>query len=102
MPPIRFDPESGNVVVTGTALAAYRRARSATGALWSRTREFAGFEGDATYLVPRWVFLRMVALIHLLNFVDLIRFGTGMIGEKGVYPVAGLLPNMRLTDLFLR
>ncbi|MEO6004406.1 MAG: lipase maturation factor family protein [Opitutus sp.] len=55
---------------------------------WWRMKEFAGVEGGATYLWPRWWVLRAVGLVYLIIFAGILVEGTALIGPEGIVPVS--------------
>ena len=80
MPPFSWDLKSGNFEVSGAPLKLLRRLR-----------DFAGFDRTATFMWPRWIFLRVIGFILIMIFLDYARFGTGMVGTNGVWPAAVFL-----------
>jgi hypothetical protein len=40
--------------------------------VWQRLKHFSGLGGDATYLWPRWIFLRAVAVVFIIVFAGII------------------------------
>ena len=55
--------------------------------LWGPVREFAGYDGSATYLRPRWLVLRAVGVIFLVVFAGIIDEGPALIGPGGLAPL---------------
>ena len=49
----------------------------------------------STYCVSRWLFLRGLAIIYLIAFVSLFVQIDGLIGSKGILPIAPLLDAVR-------
>ena len=50
-----------------------------------------------TYLLSRWVFLRLLGLVYLIAFVSLAVQVIGLVGERGILPVAEFLDRAQLT-----
>lgn len=80
---------------------------------WKQLRTFCGFGGEATYLWPRWLVLRGVGLVYVCIFVGILQEGRGLIGRRGLLPIASycayadqVVPNLfvrilRVPSLFL-
>ena len=49
--------------------------------------DFAGAGGDATYLWPRWLFLRAVGLVYVLVFLGILEEGQALVGPRGLIPL---------------
>lgn len=62
--------------------------------LWAPVREFAGADGRATYLLPRWIVLRAVGLVFIIVFAGILTEGPALIGPGGLAPVGGFLAQM--------
>ncbi len=80
MSPLRLDTQTNQLELTGFALTCTRKLG-----------EFAGFVGEATFLWPRWIFLRLLGLILLLFFLNLTVEGTTLIGVQGLDPLGEYL-----------
>jgi lipase maturation factor 1 len=52
-------------------------------------------EGEATYLIGTWLFLRFLGLIYTIAFLSLALQIKGLIGSKGILPVAEFLASQR-------
>jgi hypothetical protein len=52
-------------------------------------------EGAATYLLATWLFLRFLGLIYMVAFLSLALQIKGLIGAKGILPVAEFLASQR-------
>src|SRR2546426_10117494 len=48
-----------------------------------------------TYLLSRWLFLRLLGLVYLIAFVSLALQVTGLVGEHGILPAAAFLERAR-------
>ncbi len=48
-----------------------------------------------SYLLSRWVFLRLLGLIHLVAFVSLGVQVTGLVGADGILPAGVYLDRLR-------
>lgn len=59
--------------------------------IWRHIREFSGLCGDATFLWPRWMVLRAVAVIFIFVFAGIVAEGQALIGPSGVMPLAKYL-----------
>src|SRR2546428_10639749 len=44
-----------------------------------------------TYLLSRWLFLRLLGVVYLVAFVSLALQITGLVGEHGILPAGGFL-----------
>src|SRR5262245_22835188 len=51
--------------------------------------------GEATYLIATWFFLRLLGLIYTVAFLSLALQIKGLIGSKGILPVAEFLASQR-------
>lgn len=58
---------------------------------WNPIRNFAGADGTATYLWPRWIVLRLVGVIFILAFAGIIQEGMALVGPDGLAPIGGFL-----------
>ena len=56
--------------------------------LWRQLKDFSGFGGGATYLLPRWILLRCVGAIFVIVFAGIIDESKALIGARGICPVA--------------
>ena len=56
---------------------------------WPQLRAFSGLGPDATYLWPRWLFLRAVGLVFVLIFSGILREGGALVGPDGLAPLVG-------------
>jgi TPR repeat protein len=63
--------------------------------VWRQVKDFSGYGGDATYLWPRWIFLRAVGLVYLLIFSGIIDDSRALIGPRGILPLPGLIDSLR-------
>jgi len=59
-------------------------------ALHLQLRSFCGLGGDATYLWPRWFFLRAVGVVYVIIFTGILGSSLALIGPHGIAPVADL------------
>ena len=50
-----------------------------------------------TYLLSRWLFLRLLGLVYLIAFVSLAVQVTGLVGEHGILPARDFLDQARTT-----
>src|SRR5438034_9309429 len=50
-----------------------------------------------TYLLSRWLFLRLLGLVYLVAFVSLAVQITGLVGEHGILPARDFLDQARTT-----
>src|SRR6266571_2952501 len=48
-----------------------------------------------TYLLSRWLFLRLIGFVYLIAFVSLAVQVTGLVGEHGILPVGEFLAQVR-------
>src|SRR5207237_10112313 len=48
-----------------------------------------------TYVLSRWLFLRLLGLVYLIAFVSLALQVTGLIGEHGILPATTFLDRTR-------
>src|SRR3989442_146239 len=51
--------------------------------------------GDSTYVLSRWLFLRLLGLVYLIAFGSLALQVTGLVGEHGILPATGFLERAR-------
>lgn len=51
-------------------------------------RTFCGLTNEASYLWPRWIVLRGVGLVYVVIFAGILQEGSGLVGAKGLRPVA--------------
>ena len=51
--------------------------------------------GEPTYILSRWLFLRLLGLVYLIAFVSLALQVTGLVGEHGILPAAAFLERAR-------
>src|SRR5438046_10160827 len=51
--------------------------------------------GQPTYVLSRWLFLRLLGLVYLIAFVSLAPQVTGLVGEHGILPAAAFLERAR-------
>src|SRR6184192_4685496 len=51
--------------------------------------------GGPTYVLSRWLFLRLLGLVYLIAFVSLALQVTGLVGEHGILPAAAFLERAR-------
>jgi hypothetical protein len=56
--------------------------------LWRQLKDFSGYGGGATYLLPRWILLRCVGAVFIIAFAGIIDEGKALIGPRGICPVA--------------
>lgn len=56
---------------------------------WPPTAESSS--GGATYVVSRWLFLRLLGAVYLIAFVSLALQVVGLVGERGILPATGFL-----------
>jgi len=47
--------------------------------------------GHPTYVLSRWLFLRLLGVVYLVAFVSLALQITGLVGEHGILPAGGFL-----------
>ena len=74
----------------------YRFVAKNRSALWNLTRWFApDVAHKPSYIVTRWVFLRIIGLIYLLAFASLWVQIDGLIGGSGILPAADLMAEAR-------
>ncbi len=74
----------------------YRFVASNRSALWNLTRWFApDVAHKPSYIVTRWVFLRIIGLIYLLAFASLWVQIDGLVGSSGILPAADLMAEAR-------
>jgi hypothetical protein len=71
-----------------------------TGRAWRHLQDFFGLAGNATFLWPRWVLLRLIGAVFILVFAGIIVEGRAIIGPEGIAPASqyferlvGLFPN---------
>src|SRR2546426_8496180 len=50
-----------------------------------------------TYLLSRWLFLRLLGVVYLVAFVSLALQITGLVGEHGILPAGGFLERAHAT-----
>src|SRR5271156_5294885 len=67
----------------------------------SALAEFAGYGPDASYLLPRWVFLRLLGVIGFAAFLGWFRDGPALIGPDGILPSRILMTNVVQENGFL-
>jgi TPR repeat protein len=65
--------------------------------LWAPVREFAGGDGTATYLRPRWLVLRGVGVIFLFVFAGIIDEGPALVGPGGLSPLGDFFGHITRT-----
>ena len=58
-------------------------------------REFAGLDGSATFLWPRWIVLRAVGAVYVLIFAGIIASSRALIGPGGVAPLSAFFAAQR-------
>src|SRR5436853_7651478 len=46
---------------------------------------------EPTYVLSRWLFLRLLGLVYLIAFVSLALQVTGLVGEHGILPATAFL-----------
>ncbi|MBE34964.1 MAG: hypothetical protein CMI16_05330 [Opitutaceae bacterium] len=63
--------------------------------LWTRIKDFAGYGGEATYLWPRWFFLRAVGIVFIIIFAGIIKESAALIGPDGITPLPGAIAELR-------
>src|SRR2546422_2351146 len=51
--------------------------------------------GDSTYVLSRWLFLRLLGLVYLIAFGSLALQVTGLVGEHGILPATAFLERAR-------
>jgi len=51
--------------------------------------------GGPTYVLSRWLFLRLLGLVYLIAFVSLALQVTGLVGEHGILPATAFLDRTR-------
>src|SRR2546425_427636 len=51
--------------------------------------------GDSTYVLSRWLFLRLLGLVYLIAFASLALQVMGLVGEHGILPATGFLERAR-------
>src|SRR5205809_7939916 len=51
--------------------------------------------GQPTYVLSRWLFLRLLGLVYLIAFGSLALQVTGLVGEHGILPATGFLERAR-------
>src|SRR5256884_5700704 len=51
--------------------------------------------GGPTYVLSRWLFLRLLGLVYLIAFGSLALQVTGLVGEHGILPATGFLERAR-------
>ena len=101
VPPPRPEPAQNQSQKKGPPLAPLGRF------LWARLREFSSLGGGATYLWPRWIFLRAVGLVFVVVFTGIIGESDALIGPGGLAPLPGLIAQLRAAapsaiDAFLK
>jgi lipase maturation factor 1 len=67
----------------------YRFQREGTTA--DITEGLATRAGHPTYVLSRWLFLRLLGVVYFVAFVSLALQITGLVGEHGILPVGGFL-----------
>src|SRR5437667_12896032 len=50
-----------------------------------------------TYVLSRWLFLRLLGVVYLIAFVSLAVQVTGLVGEHGILPARDFLDRARAT-----
>src|SRR2546423_14830141 len=50
---------------------------------------------DPTYVLSRWLFIRLLGLVYLIAFVSLALQVTGLVGEHGILPATAFLDRTR-------
>src|SRR5438093_94658 len=55
------------------------------------TEGLATRAGHPTYVLSRWLFLRLLGVVYLVAFVSLALQITGLVGEHGILPAGGFL-----------
>ena len=68
--------------------------RRLAGWTWEPIRDFAGLTGDATYLWPRWIFLRAVGVVFLIAFGGIIYHAQVFVGPHGLTPLGDKLAEL--------
>ena len=63
--------------------------------VWTRIKDFAGYGGEATYLWPRWFFLRAVWIVFIIIFAGIIKESAALIGPDGITPLPGAIAELR-------
>src|SRR5439155_1142219 len=58
--------------------------------------------GEPTYVLSRWLFLRLLGLVYLIAFVSLALQVTGLVGEHGILPAAAFLERERAPSRAVR
>jgi len=74
------------------------RARIASGlfpSVWVRMKEFAGYDGNHTWLWPRWLVLRAVGLVYVIIFAGIVMDYRALIGPEGLAPLPDLMATLR-------
>ncbi|MSU23142.1 MAG: hypothetical protein EXS32_04880 [Opitutus sp.] len=61
---------------------------------WRQLKDFSALGGDATYLWPRWLFLRAVGLVFVVIFAGIIDVGPVLVGPHGLTPLAGFFEGL--------
>jgi len=61
---------------------------------WQQLTAFSGLSTDATYLWPRWLFLRAIGLVFILIFFGILREGSALIDPSGLAPLAGFFTQL--------
>src|SRR5437899_11196730 len=51
--------------------------------------------GGPTYVLSRWLFLRLLGLVYLIAFVSLALQVTGLVGGHGILPATAFLERTR-------
>lgn len=67
-------------------------------AVWISTRllkSILGFAQPASYVLTRWLFLRLLGLVYLVAFVSLATQISGLIGRRGIMPAEDFLDEVR-------
>src|SRR2546422_10829768 len=59
------------------------------------TEGLATRSGHPTYVLSRWLFLRLLGVVYLVAFVSLALQITGLVGEHGILPAGGFLERAR-------
>ncbi|MBI3543695.1 MAG: lipase maturation factor family protein [Deltaproteobacteria bacterium] len=98
MAPIRLDLKNGTMDIDGAPLAALRWLRAFPARLARACVDFAGYGGEATYLWPRWLFLRLVGVVFIFVFAGWIIEGPALVGPGGVEPIGDFLDSVLKQD----
>ncbi|HEY9871559.1 MAG TPA: lipase maturation factor family protein [Candidatus Obscuribacterales bacterium] len=66
--------------------------------VWILTRllkPLFGFRQPASYVLTRWLFLRLLGLVYLIAFVSLLTQISGLIGRRGIMPAEDFLDEVK-------